>query len=45
MIYLYSNIKMSCSHLINDNLAVSLQGKLIYKDECTKCFASCVFYK
>lgn len=35
---------MACSHLIKKNLADSLQGKLIYKDECTKCFASSVIF-
>ncbi len=27
-----------CPHLTNANLTKDLQGKLIYKDECTRCF-------
>ena len=29
---------MECTHLTNANLTKDLQGKLIYKDECTRCF-------
>jgi len=32
----------SCAHLTNANLTKDLQGKLIYKDECTRCFDSAV---
>ena len=31
-----------CPHLTNANLTKDLQGKLIYKDECTRCFDSAV---
>ena len=30
----------SCPHLVNANLTKDLQGRLIYKDECTRCFDS-----
>lgn len=33
---------MACVHVVSDNYASSLQGKLVYKDECTKCFTSSV---
>ena len=27
-----------CAHWTTDNYADSLQGRMIYKDECAKCF-------
>ena len=27
-----------CPHLTNENFLNSIQGKFIYKDQCTKCF-------
>lgn len=33
---------MACVHFVSQNWTDSLQGKLIYKDECVKCFANCV---
>eukprot|EP00347_Sterkiella_histriomuscorum_P000563 403375366 len=33
-------MEQSCPHLTSANLTKNLQGKLIYKDECTKCFQS-----
>jgi len=34
----------SCPHLTNANLTKDLQGKLIYKDECTRCFDTAVLF-
>ena len=31
-------MESTCPHLISANLTNNLQGKLIYKDECTRCF-------
>ena len=29
-----------CTHINNSNLTYSIQGKPVYKDECTKCYES-----
>lgn len=33
---------MACIHVLPQNLAENLVGKLVHKDECVKCFASSV---
>lgn len=33
-------METTCVHLTSANLTNNLQGKLIYKDECTRCFDS-----
>lgn len=39
-----SSSKMSCLHLSFNNIDFNLYGKLIHKDECTKCFYTSVRY-
>jgi uncharacterized UBP type Zn finger protein len=36
------NSLQTCQHITKENITENLQGVLIYKDECTRCFETTV---